>query len=104
MSTHAAVVATLAILGAACGLVAVCALIEQRVKARRALERAGGTIIIDGGRLGDPPPDAPPAPDNELGAVLQRIVDVAKPGVVPITFAALGVVFSIASGVVSLFQ
>lgn len=84
MTTNAAVAAVLSILGACCGIVAVGALLEQRAKAHRAAKRLDEPVIIDGGWLGEPPPDAPPPHDNEMGNVLRDIIGVANPGAVPI--------------------
>lgn len=103
MTFHDALVALLAICGAGCGLVSVAAAIEQRGKADRAAAYLDGEIIIDGGPLGDPEPGAPPEPDNGLGAVLRRIIDVARPGWVPIWFGIAGVLFSGAAGVLAFY-
>lgn len=86
-----------------CGLVAVAAMVAQRIGADRAGSRIDNEdTIIDGGIFGDP--DGPTPAGVYLEDHLREILRLQRPGTVAIVFALLGVVLAFGAGILSLTQ
>jgi hypothetical protein len=92
-------VALLGFASAACGLVAVAAMIQQRLAGGGVQQRLDKSIIIDGGNAAGVVEEETP---HHLGAILRDMAANPRPGLIAIVFAGLGVIFAFAAAVVSL--
>lgn len=98
VTTSAAAIVVLSMLSAACGLVAVAAMVAQRIGSNAAQKRLDESIVIDGGSLGD---DSPPS-EHHLESHIARLVALQRPGMTAIIFASLTVVLGIAASILGL--
>ncbi|MCV6981278.1 hypothetical protein H7I53_13705 [Mycolicibacterium pulveris] len=83
---------------AACGLVAVLAMIQQQITGGRLEQRLGDRLIIDGGTVSGENRETP----QHLEVIMREMAANQRPGCVAIVFACLGAVLALAAGVLGL--
>src|SRR5690242_1984879 len=93
-----ALIVFLGFAGAACGLVAVAAMVQQRMTASSLQQRLGSQIVIDGGNAAGVHEETP----HHLDVLICDMVANQRPGLVAIIFAALGAAFALTASVLGL--